>query len=138
MALIGLVLAVVDYEIRADLDYIKPNPTEYPDPMMDYRNARSSTNIVRLIIMITTVLAIGCLCIRQYFKVKWVNLYFKTDNDTHIYYQYNEVMVGKDDCDSIDEKNHVFDTQFILEILFLLICPIPYYDMYIPMRSKKN
>ena len=86
MALIGLVLAVIDYEIRADLKYTLPNPIDFPNPMMDYRNQRSSTNIVRLIILITTIVAIGCLCIRQFYKVKWVNLYFKNLNETHIYY----------------------------------------------------
>jgi len=62
--LIGLVLAVVDYEIVAAMNYKKHDPESFPNPMEDVRNQQGSTNIVRLIIVITTALAIGCLSIR--------------------------------------------------------------------------
>ena len=60
--------------------YVKPDLTKFPDPMEDPRNLHASTNIVRLIILITTILAIGCLIMRQHYKVIWVNTYLQTDN----------------------------------------------------------
>ena len=53
---------------------------------MDSRNRHASTNIVRLIILITTLLAVTCLIMRNYYKVQWLNKYFKADQETHIYY----------------------------------------------------
>ena len=42
------------------------------------------------------------------------------------------------DADSIEEDQRVFDNYFIFEIIILLLCPIPYFDLYIPISAKEN
>lgn len=42
--------------------------------------------MLRLIIMITSLLAIACLITRHYFKAEWMNKYLDEENETHIYY----------------------------------------------------
>lgn len=86
MAIIGLALAVANYEIDMSSQYELLNPQLIPNAMDDPRNKKTSTNLVRMIILITTILAIGSLVMRHHYKVLWINQYFQQDNDTHIYY----------------------------------------------------
>ena len=64
LAMVGLVLALANYEIDMHVNYEPLNPARYPNAMDDPRNAHESTNIIRLIILITSLLAIACLIIR--------------------------------------------------------------------------
>lgn len=93
LAISGLLLAISNYEIGVSADYIPPSLDI--DAMDDPRNTHGSTNIVRLIIMITTLMAVGCLIMRHHYKILWLNKYFHQYSEDHIYYQYNEVITGK-------------------------------------------
>jgi hypothetical protein len=84
--MIGLALAVANYEVDEQGNYAPLDPSKYPNAMDDPRNAKNSTNMVRLIIMITTLLAIVCLITRHYYKILWLNKYFYEDSTTHLYY----------------------------------------------------
>ena len=101
---------------------------------MDDPRLSDTTNLVRLIILITTALAIVCLIVRHYYKIQWLNKYFQEDQETHIYYQYNEVIIGNHK-DNIIERKKMFNKEFFFEILILIICPIPYWDKYVYFRS---
>jgi hypothetical protein len=128
--MIGLALAVANYEIDIVNFQTKLDPDRIPNAMDDPRNAKDSTNLVRLIILITTILAIVCLIIRHYYKIEWLNKYFQDDQETHIYYQYNEVIIGKG-ADNIIERKRMINKEFFFEIFILMICPIPYWDRYV-------
>ena len=104
LAMIGLGIAVANWEVDAQMDYNKLDPTKYPKAMDDPRNLKVSTNIIRIIILTTTILAIISLVIRHYYKILWLNKYFYDDCDTHIYYQFQEVIVGKHDIVQLKEK----------------------------------
>ena len=132
--MIGLALAVANYEIEINDYKTALDPEKYKDAMEDPRNSKDTTNLVRLIILITTILAIVCLIVRHYYKIEWLNKYFQEDQETHIYYQYNEVIIGKH-ADNIIERKKMFNKEFFFEILILLICPIPYWDTYVYFRS---
>lgn len=127
--MIGLLIYIVHYEA-----VICKTPYEKtiirPDGMEDQRNQHTSTNIVRLSIALTSILAITCICMRQYYKVLWINRYLQTDNQSHISYQYNQIIRGKH-CDSIDDDNEYFDSNFLYEVLILCLFPVPYYDTFI-------
>jgi len=138
LALIGLIVYIIHYEtIICTTPYEKPDPIKYPNAMDDPRNKHFSTNIVRLIIMITTLLAIACLCMRQYYKIVWINTFLQTDNQSHINYQYNEIVRGGD-CDSIEDEIPMFDNNFFFDIFVLCLFPWPYYDTYIPISAQGN
>ena len=74
LAIMGLVLYMFHYET-----VIIKTPYEkrviLPDGMDDPRNQHMSTNIIRMAIAITSILAIGCICMRQFYKVLWINTY---------------------------------------------------------------
>jgi len=93
--MVGLALAVANYEIDMRSGFMPLNPIAHPNAMDDPRNKKASTNMVRLIIMITTFLAVVCLITRHYYKIIWLNKYFHLDSDTHIYYQFQEVVMEK-------------------------------------------
>jgi hypothetical protein len=97
--------------------------------MDDYRLDKRSTNIVRWIILATTILSEICLCMRHFYKVKWLNNYFLQDNNNSIYFHYNQSIAG----DNIFEHKRVISRGFFFEFLILLICPIPHFDFYVEM-----
>jgi hypothetical protein len=128
--MIGLALAVANYEVDMYSNFSPLNPDLYPNAMDDPRNMKASTNMIRLIIMITTLLAIGCLVTRHYYKVVWLNKYFMQDSETHIYFQYQEVM-QKNQNDLAIKQKKLLSRSLVLEILILMVCPIPYIDWYV-------
>jgi hypothetical protein len=73
LAIIGLSLAIANYEIDMSSQYDLLNPSVIPNAMDDPRNRKTSTNLVRMIILITTLLAVGCLIMRHHYKVLWIN-----------------------------------------------------------------
>ena len=77
LAMIGLALAVANYEIEMSSQYELLDPKLHKNAMDDPRNQKTATNMVRMIILITTLLAVGCLFMRHYYKVQWLNLYFQ-------------------------------------------------------------
>ena len=51
---------------------------------------------------------------------------------------YNEEIVGSENSNANKFKRNYFSIIMILEILLLLIFPIPYYDLYIVTVSRKE
>ena len=93
--------------------------------------------MLRLIIMITSLLAIVCLTTRHYYKMIWMNNYLDENDENHIYYQYNEVIIGST-SESIKPKKKLINKTFIFEVILLLIFPIPYHDWYISIDAKET
>lgn len=83
----------------------------------------------------TTLLAVISLITRHYYKVIWVNQYFYSGSDTHIYVQFQEMIMDPLSLNRRKAKQLITKT-FLIEILILLISPIPFYDWYIPIRAK--
>jgi hypothetical protein len=67
--MIGLALAVANYEIEMSSNYELLKPSVHKNAMDDPRNQKTATNMIRMIIMITTLLAVGCLFMRHYYKI---------------------------------------------------------------------
>jgi len=129
--MLGLALQIANYEIDQDSNFVILNPEKYKwHAMLEPRNRKSTTNMLRLIIMITSLLAIGTLITRHYYKMQWINKYLDDDDENHIYYQYNEVIIGKQ-TDGIKPHKRLITKSFIFEFLLLCIFPIPYFDWYI-------
>ena len=51
---------------------------------------------------------------------------------------YNEEIVGSENSNAKKFKRNYFSIIMILEILLLMIFPIPYYDLYIVTVSRKE
>lgn len=76
-AIAGLVLAIVNYEHNIYHDKAIINLKDFPKAMEHPRNTNSLTFICRFSISITTVFAMICLFLRQFYQVKWLNTYFR-------------------------------------------------------------
>ena len=74
--MIGLGIAVANWEVDANLNYDPLQPHKYKNAMDDPRNKKVSTNIIRIIILVTTILALVTLIMRHYYKNLWINKYF--------------------------------------------------------------
>ena len=128
LAMIGLTLALVNYEIDIANDQIPLDPSKYGDnAMLEPRNQKPTTNMFRLIVMITSLLSAGCLIMKHYYKVLWLNEHFHQETDTHIYVQYQEVLMDTQ-MHNLKKKEKFFNSWIVIEVLVLLVCPIPYYD----------
>ena len=73
LAMSGLTLAVINYEFEIGANLEPIDIEAHPSPMTLPRVNRGQTNLVRLIVMITTILAIICLVTRHYFRCVWLN-----------------------------------------------------------------
>lgn len=107
--MVGLVLAIIDYEFDVQIRYVKPDPIAFPNAMDDERNQHKFTHMIRLINLITTLIAVYSLFKRQMVKVEWVNTYFAVaDQEALIFYQYDDIIVGNE-SEKTDEHAHTFN-----------------------------
>ena len=53
-------------------------------------------------------------------------------------YEYNEVILGDPNEIKLAEHKHVYDVHFYIEFLILAVCPIPFYDMYVPIYCNQH
>lgn len=93
--------------------------------------------MVRLIILAASILSVICVILRHRYKIEWLNNYFPSDSETHIFYYYHEIIAGADKDIKANKKRYL-TKWFIAEILVLLICPIPYFDAYISIDCKSG
>lgn len=76
----GLLLGIAEYENGLTLlDTTKVDTQEHPYALMHPRCNNSFTLISRLIILITSIIAIFCLLIRRYYTCEWNKTYNKKD-----------------------------------------------------------
>lgn len=72
----GLVLGIMDYEYGLMLvDSAWVDIMMHPDALMHPRNSNTFSCLSRLIIFITSIIAIFCLLIRRYYVCKWKQTY---------------------------------------------------------------
>lgn len=64
------------------IDFKLLDTEKYSDAMLEPRNAKKATNILRLITMISSIFAVASLIARHYYKRAWMNKYLNDDNDT--------------------------------------------------------
>lgn len=95
LAVFGLVLTVVQWEINANSYFDPSDPAKFADAINDPRNRSVSSKMTRLVVLITTILALYCLVKRHEYKTQWLNQYFNDDEQTHLYYNYQEAILDK-------------------------------------------
>ena len=83
--MIGLILTMINYEYDVVMYKTRLEPDILKNAMDDPRNAKNTTNLVRMVVLMTTVMSIICLIMRHYYKREWFNKYFQDDNETAIY-----------------------------------------------------
>ena len=138
LAMIGLALAVANYEIEMldEFGYSVGSKHSEKQRVIDPDNVQR--NLVKAIVAFTSLLAVGCLAMRHYYKILWLNKYFHQDSETHLYYQFNEIIIGQDPTQHMIEKKRFFDRSFFGEFLVLIICPIPYLEVPVPIICKND
>ena len=97
LAFSGLIVAAINYEIDKASRYHSRDPLKYPNAMDDPTNAQPYTNFIRMITLLTTILAAACLSKRHYYKSKWKSDHFFDDKGTRMYYKFHEVLM---ECDT--------------------------------------
>ena len=84
LAMFGLIIGVADweYQIRNDLTAIDmkkyPDPNSHPRTMLHWCN---KSNHSKLVIAITTFMAMICMFVRYKNRKIWLNKYFKDETD---------------------------------------------------------
>ena len=64
----GLILAIINYEIEVNMQFTVLDPKTVPNASDTARNQKAPTNLLRLIILFTTILACLCLVMRHRYK----------------------------------------------------------------------
>lgn len=126
-AMVGLVLSMINYEyVVVNTDHKK-----YKDPMQLRRSTNAWSSVLRLTTSLTTLLSVCCLYMRHRYQMKWHNNYSSSieRNPNHISFMYDEIINMKKN--EFGLLKTVVSKQYIIELLILLIHPIPYFDTYI-------
>lgn len=77
----GLLLGIADYEYGlTHVDSAKIDTLSHPDALQHPRTANTFSCLSRLIIFITSLIAIICLLIRRYYVRRWTQTYSQNDN----------------------------------------------------------
>jgi hypothetical protein len=93
----GLLIQFVNYEYEKSQPFQKRDPIAHPNPMNDPVNGMPTTNLVRMVVFVLTILALICLVQRHLNKREWKNQCFNLDNKTYAYYKFQECFSEHDD-----------------------------------------
>lgn len=154
LTVFGLILTCVNYEII--LDKYKPselninNRDHYlnNETAMESKRFKDPINLhFRWLVLFMSVGSALTMIMRHYFKVMWLKRYFNKSkgNQDDLYIYYNQIITGgfdgkttafNSDSQNLLENNKLYQKTlvnrfFFLEILMLLICPLPFYEHYI-------
>ena len=149
LAMIGLFIGIINYE-RDIREHKNPvNLKDYPNAMDHPRNSSPFVQVCRCIIVITTMISIVILFLKQNYRKVWLNSYFsdkkKSDpSQVELMHQEEEedYIENEEDDDGADKDQdfghgeHLITRQFLLEVAMLAIVPIPCYDRYIIMYCE--
>lgn len=130
MALFGLGFGVIYYEHALAAHSGPLNPEQYPNPLDLERNTGTINIVCKLVIMITTIIAMICLYLRQQSAVEWVSRFQLDDHGSQQGFHFlNEEFIGLRESGHI--RDSIFTNKFIAEMLLLMVIPVPFYDKYI-------
>lgn len=106
------------------------------DPMQLPRNKSRTHFLCQVIIFISTIAAMVCLLIRDYYKMTWCNKFIQNspEDPLHIHFMYDEVINNAVTTDFGSPKPF-FDTWNVLELIMLCNTPLPFFDKYITLDS---
>ena len=101
--------------------------------MDDVRNTSVLSQICRLGITSTSIMACVCLYIQNKYKNEWKKRFMTGDiiDPKDIHFMYDEIINEQSDC--FDQSERVLTRYLMLQIIMLMIGPIPGFDLYIPM-----
>ena len=115
-SLFGLIIGMINYEYGVYVIKDVLNPEKYPDPMEDPRNNSMVSQICRIAITTTSIMACICLYFRQKFKINWSSKFMCTDNiadPNNVSFMYDELINETDEC-GIQRKGRVVTFGLVL------------------------
>jgi hypothetical protein len=133
----GLVIQFMNYELDCAQVVHRRDPVLYPNAMDDPQNKTPRNNFVRMMVSFLTLTALFCLIQRHRYKSYWKTYCFNKDNRTYVYYKYQNCLGDLEDQYQPD-KPKMINFNFVLEFVLLMICPIPFFDMYITHNAKHS
>jgi hypothetical protein len=135
----GLLIYFLNYQFTIAREYTHiRDPIVHPDAMDDPINASKYENLSRVAVAILSLFAMVCLYLRHYYMATWKQKFFDHDHNVKIYYNYSDSMAGLSNDKYFPVHTSVFNSHFVIEMTMLMICPIPYFDMYIPHTAKAD
>lgn len=136
---IGLMIQFINYEydMSGNPSHHR-SPELYPSPMDDPIFKNPKTNIIRMTVVGTSLSAVYCLIQRHRYKTKWKRVYYDFDNHTYTYLNFTDVLSSLKDSKFIPEHSSAFSFHVFIELITLMICPIPFYDKYMPHSPRVN
>ena len=142
IALIGLMLAIVDYEytwvianqqVKARGNYT--DSEEFAEQQAMMRVELADVNFVRVVIAIISVLGVISLSFRHYRKAMWLNEDLPSEMTQNLY-THNMFDLDYDVKHGLMFKRRIwFGSRFWIEAFCLLVCPIPYWDCMFTIES---
>lgn len=90
-------------------------------------------NFSRVLGLVWTIVTLGCLVMRHYFKFVWKKTAFSKDKGVILFYKYKEVT-------SVEIERYIphvttwLTPTFFIEFCAIAMTPIPYYDIYITQK----
>lgn len=96
--------------------------------------------MVRMVVVMLSLFAAGCLLMRHRYKSAWKTRYYNHDNLTYAYYGYQNSIgnLNPNDLYTPEKSESMISVSLFFELMLLLTCPIPFYDVYIPHIAKKQ
>lgn len=130
LSMVGLVLAILNFEHDVKNNSEPIDKEAYPDPMSHPRNTDYKSCIFRMIIALTSAVSLVCLYMRHLYQLKWMNKFLSSDDldPNHIKFMYDEIINSSSSNNEFGHRKHLITRYFVLEVLALSVCPIPYYD----------
>lgn len=141
MTILGLIISVVFYEIDM-VNYgqwilgetEEERLEELDKPYYESYRWDHESQLSRIVVLAISVASVVCYGFRQYYKNKWFVLFTQSKKQkSGIMYNYYGEKVTKcqHDHSRFDVRKNHCSRFFLLEVLILLLCPIPYWDFYV-------
>lgn len=90
-----------------------------------------------MIVFILSLVAIYCLLQRHLVKNKWFNEYLKNHENHKVYFQFHEKFIDKEYLIHMhNEEKKSVSLIFWCEMGLLLLCPVPYFDLYVTHTAR--
>lgn len=146
LANFGLVMAIISYDhgvLKYDVDK-GINKEAYPIASEHPRVTNYTTCFLRIAILLTTIISIVFLLLRQKYKMQWLGTYFSGIESQHPsaveYMHFDPESKFVQDEDGDDEtlqgdNQHMFTKDTIIELITMVMIPLPGFDRYIDMQT---
>ena len=153
-AIFGLSIGIINYEVDVYRFEVMSFFTEnfHDDLTLKAMNSDRflawHTPVLRWVIFISTLMALACLIMRHYYKIQWLNQFFRTiqqvqteskkqkeRSGSSLFLFYNQAITGSglniQYREAAQKTKKLFNKSLLFEIILLGVIPLPFYERYV-------